>query len=440
MIYIENLIIGAGISGLSNAFFLKRNNRDFLILDSQNKAGGKIRGQYIDGYRLEYGPNTVLYNNDPFRDIVKHLQLEKDLVYSNPQVKNRFILKKNVIHKIPTSLFSFLSSKLLTFKGKISIFKDLFSKKNNHDMPVEDFIKSRFGSQIHDNLIEPFLTGVYASDTSKLSSKYSLKKLWQFQKESSSIIFGLLKKRNVQKSPIVYFKEGFGYFINKLVDFVKENLLLSCKVSRIEKNNDFLIVDTECGKKIKCKKLFISTESNQISKMIFDVSLKEALQKIKYNSIDVIHLGFEKEKAKFNFNGFGLLSRKKDNRNFLGVLFNSQIFSNICSKENELITVLVGGQNNPTIVKESPDEVLNTIKNDMKNLFKISEFNFEKHFRWREAIPLYSINHDLVNKEIEKFNINNPNIFINSNFLDGVSVSDCILKSYESVEKSLKIS
>ena len=146
------------------------------------------------------------------------------------------------------------------------------------------------------------------------------------------------------------------------------------------------------------------------------------------------------KKAKFNFNGFGLLSRKKDNRNFLGVLFNSQIFSNICSKENELITVLVGGQNNPTIVKESPDEVLNTIKNDMKNLFKISEFNFERHFRWREAIPLYSINHDLVNKEIEKFNVNNPNIFINSNFLDGVSVSDCILKSYESVLKSLKIS
>ena len=56
------------------------------------------------------------------------------------------------------------------------------------------------------------------------------------------------------------------------------------------------------------------------------------------------------------------------------------------------------------------------------------------------AIPLYSINHDLVNKEIEKFNVNNPNIFINSNFLDGVSVSDCILKSYKSVEKSLKIS
>ena len=93
MIYIENLIIGAGISGLSNAFFLKRNNRDFLILDSQNKAGGKIRGQYIDGYRLEFGPNTVLYNNDPFRDIVKYLQLEKDLVYSNPQVKNRFIFR-----------------------------------------------------------------------------------------------------------------------------------------------------------------------------------------------------------------------------------------------------------------------------------------------------------------------------------------------------------
>ena len=55
----------------------------------------------------------------------------------------------------------------------------------------------------------------------------------------------------------------------------------------------------------------------------------------------------------------------------------------------------------------------------------------------REAIPIYSINHDLVNKEIQKFHVNNPNIFINSNFIDGVSVSDCILKSFDSVMKSL---
>lgn len=437
MIYIENLIIGAGISGLSTAFFLKRNNKQFLILDSQPKAGGKIKGQYIDGYRIEYGPNTVLFNNDPFKDIVKHLQLEKDLIYSNPQVKNRFILKKNIIYKIPTNISSFLSSKLLSFKGKISIFKDLFSKRDIDDLPVENFIKLRFGSQIHDNLIEPFLTGVYASDTSKLSAKYSLKKLWQFQKESRSIILGLLKNSKIQKSSIVYFSRGFDYFIDKLVNFVKDNLLFSCKALSIERKNDFLIVNTECGKQIKCKKLFISTESTQISKMIFDVSLKEVLQKIKYNSIDVVHLGFEKKKTKFNFNGFGLLTRKKDKHNFLGVLYNSQIFSNVCFEKNELITVLVGGQNNPRIVKENPDEVLKIIKNDMKNLFKISSFNFEKHFRWREAIPIYSINHDLVNKEIQKFHVNNPNIFINSNFIDGVSVSDCILKSFDSVMKSL---
>ena len=70
---------------------------------------------------------------------------------------------------------------------------------------------------------------------------------------------------------------------------------------------------------------------------------------MRYNPIDVIHLGFKRKNANDKISGFGLLTRKVDNKNFLGVLFNSEIFPNVCSKKNHLITVLLGGDDQKAV-------------------------------------------------------------------------------------------
>ncbi|REI18152.1 FAD-dependent oxidoreductase, partial [Staphylococcus felis] len=55
-------VIGAGITGLSSAFFIKKNypEVDVTIYEATNRPGGKIKTEKRDGYVIELGPESYL--------------------------------------------------------------------------------------------------------------------------------------------------------------------------------------------------------------------------------------------------------------------------------------------------------------------------------------------------------------------------------------------
>src|SRR5678809_542186 len=53
-------IIGAGITGLTAAFYLKRQGIDVTVYESGDRVGGVIQSLRQDGYLAEFGPNTIL--------------------------------------------------------------------------------------------------------------------------------------------------------------------------------------------------------------------------------------------------------------------------------------------------------------------------------------------------------------------------------------------
>ena len=57
-------IIGAGISGLTTAFYLKRARPDWqlTVFDADWQAGGTMQTVEIDGFRFEAGGNGFLTN------------------------------------------------------------------------------------------------------------------------------------------------------------------------------------------------------------------------------------------------------------------------------------------------------------------------------------------------------------------------------------------
>ena len=56
------IVIGAGISGLSAAYWLVRKGFDVEIFERENRVGGVIQTLREDGYLFEKGPNSFLDN------------------------------------------------------------------------------------------------------------------------------------------------------------------------------------------------------------------------------------------------------------------------------------------------------------------------------------------------------------------------------------------
>ena len=63
-------IIGAGITGLTAAFYLKRKGVPVTVYEASDRVGGAIQSVRMEGYLAEFGPNTILETSPKVTQLV----------------------------------------------------------------------------------------------------------------------------------------------------------------------------------------------------------------------------------------------------------------------------------------------------------------------------------------------------------------------------------
>ena len=432
---VDIIILGSGISGLTLGFYLEKKNKDFLVFESCNSFGGNISTKNKKGFICENGPNTVLINNDSVKDLISDLKIKNDVIYPNNNNNKRFLINKGKLIKIPQSFGQFLKSNILSLSAKIRIFFEIFIKKSDKNFSVYDFFKRRFGKEFHDVLIEPFLTGIYAGNTRKMSIKFVLKKIWNLEQNYGSVILGFIKKKSRNISPKSFnFKNGLSDLTNTIHQKIKDKIRFNSKITSISKIGNLYEITVNNNIKYRCTKLISTIPAYALSEIIFDKKLSQCLKKIYYCPIYVLHLGLEKQKIKNDISGFGVLTKPSDNKSFLGIIFNSRIFPHLAPSDKDLITVMVGGTRQEQLLKTNKELLFDKIVSDIKKLISYDGQIIMKHdFLWEKGIPQYGLNHDNITNEIKNFENKNKDLHIIGNYVNGISVSDC-------VEKAVKLS
>ncbi len=438
-------ILGGGITGLSAAYQLKKAKQPFVLLEAEDRLGGKIQSFQEKGYTCELGPNTVLINNAETKALLKELDLEDQLLFPDEvAIKNRFVLKNGAIEAIPNSFSSALKSKLFGINTLGKVLSEPLRKKNtsNQEESLASFAKRRFGKQIYDDFITPFVTGIYAGDPEKMSIDYVLSILKQAEQEHGSVLRGMMKimkekKKNAQaanlpKQKIFSFKGGLQSLIDALAIYIQEETRLESKVLHIEKQGQKYTIQYSKGSAthqveacgiISCLPSYALSAIYAESQFSFSAQLK----KIRNIPAVVLHFGFKKENIGFSKKGFGILSRAKEKVPFLGILFNSHFFPHTSSKENSLITVICGGYRYPEIGIKGDNEIIEEVLESIMPLLQIKQQpNFSHVHRWQNGIPQYELGYASIETSIKEFESKNSNFYVGGNFYNGISVSDCI--------------
>ena len=177
--HIDIAIIGAGLTGLTTAFWLTRAGKKIQIIERQDRAGGQIRTFQENGFVYESGPNTGVVSYPEVAELFAALSPDCTLETAREESKKRWIWKGNKFHALPSGLVSAVTTPLFTLYDKFRILGEPFrAKGTNPDESVAELAARRLGKSFVDYAVDPFLSGVYAGNPHTLVTRHALPKLY----------------------------------------------------------------------------------------------------------------------------------------------------------------------------------------------------------------------------------------------------------------------
>ncbi len=446
----EVVIIGAGISGLSTAFFLKEKGFKVSVLEVNQEVGGTMKSRIMDGYLIEYGPNSALETTPLLKNICRKVGILDQMIYANESSKKRCILREGRLHPLPLSVLSFIFAGLWSFKGKMRLLLEPFYGRAKEEESIAQFVKRRLGREFLDYAINPFVAGVYAGNPECLSVRMAFPKLYALEEKHGGLIVGTIKgaferRRRVEKAKITAkmfsFLEGMGTFPKAIASYLGSSVCTNAKATDIAKSRDKLIVSFKKNGKdssLTTNTLVISTPAYQTPKLTKRISPKisNVLNQIHYPPLCQVVLGYQVNDLGLKPDGFGFLVPQKEKRDILGTIFSSSIFPKRSPDGYVELTTFVGGTRTPELALRSDQNIIQTVKNELTNILKIKgNPEFVHLSRWQNAIPQYNLGYDMVHKAIEEVEKEHPGLYFCANYLGGIAVGDCIMSAQRTAEK-----
>ncbi len=444
------IVIGAGISGLSAALKLKDRGFDVTVLEKSSRAGGVLNTFEKDGYRAESGSNAVMVQSPKTLDFLDRVGAKAKMEISNPIAKKRFFAKYGKPQAVPMSPISLLFTPLFSFLGKIRLLCEPFIKKIDADDPsMAQFILHRFGKDVLDYAINPFMAGVYGGDPEKLSAKHAFPPFWNLERKYGSIIRGAIKsmkeKRatgNFFKPMMISFNGGMKVLPEAIASSLGDPIKTDVKIFSIDFSGEGWQVQWATNDEEVCDNydaLVFAIPAAEIANLPIAGSLAtelEFLKNITYAPVATYTMGFERKSISHKLDGFGVLTPAKENFNILGSLFVSSIFSGRAKEDCVTLTNYIGGMRHPELASLPEAEMRKIVLDDISKLLGIKgEPLFEKMFFWKHAIPQYNVGYGDFLEAMEILEDKFQNIALVGAYRGGVGVSACMESALQAATK-----
>jgi oxygen-dependent protoporphyrinogen oxidase len=456
------VIIGGGISGLSTALYLKEQAHaagheiEYLLIEKGNRLGGNIFTEKVDGFLIEGGPDCFLSEKPWAAQLCKHLGLGDQIIPTQEENKGTFVLSKGKLHEmpeglilmVPTKIWPLLTTSLFSWMGKLRMGFELFipAKHGKEDETLGSFVRRRLGREALDKIAEPLVAGVHAGDPETMSMRASFPKFMEMEEEYGSLIKGMLarmrKAKEVQRAqagprPTMFMtlKDGLGTMINAIASRLDApSIKLNTAVSRIEEKDGRYVIHFHPSSLIphpsplEADSVILSTPAHISSSLVkeMDPSLSEKLATVPYVSTATVTLAFKASEVSLP-RSFGFVIPRVEKRRIMAATFTSRKFAGRCPDEYVMIRCFVGGSKNEYLVNLDDNGMVEMVREELKDIIGITaEPVLSRVFRWRKAMPQYTIGHlDRVHSIFEKVH-RHPGLYLTGSAYHGIGISDSI--------------
>lgn len=433
-------IIGAGLTGLTTAWYLKKNGLRATILEKSDRPGGVIRTYSEDGFIYESGPNTGVLGNPEALELLEDMYPECEVEVADQTAKARWIWKGHRWEPLPSGLLSAIRTPLFSFGDKLRILGEPFRKKgNNPEETLAQLVQRRLGKSFLSYAVDPFILGIYAGDPNFLVTKYALPKLYNLEQNYGSFIRGSIKKAKEPKTErdkkatreIFSVKGGLQNLVDALIQKNEgQDIVLNCReITVFPSQNGTYRIETTSGVNMEADYVVSTVGAHALSGLI-PFAFNEKLSDIcclKYAKVAQVSLGFRKWEG-LPLKAFGGLVPFEEHRDILGALFISSFLKNRAPEGGALLSVFLGGLRRPEIAELSDREIYDVVEREIKQMMNLTQFSPDlvKIHHYNHAIPQYGPESAERIRAIEELQNNHPGLILGGNIRDGIGMADRI--------------
>ncbi|HEY6929375.1 MAG TPA: protoporphyrinogen oxidase [Thermoanaerobaculia bacterium] len=430
----RTIVIGAGLSGLVHAYKLARSGRDVLVLEASDRAGGVVRTEKQDGFQLELGPNTVRPTPELWA-LAGDLGLQAEALLVSSRAP-RYIDFGGKLHPLPMSPIALARTRLLSPKGKLRLLAEPFIRT---PVPGSDTVRSffarRLGPQVAERMVEPFVSGIFAGDGTRLSASACFPKLTRWERERGSLLAGALADRfagrSSAKSPVrglLSFREGLETLPRAIASALGGRLVRKTPAVKVIRFGNAWTVRT-MDEELPASRVVIATPASEAARLAetFAPPAARALASIPLPPLAVLHLAWPIAAFTRIPEGFGHLVVPQTGRRILGAVYTSSLFPDRAPDGQVLMTVFLGGSRDPQAPALSETELVGHALRDLDAALGIrGEPKVVRLTRYTNALPQCDLGHESRLKILADTEQSWPGIAFIGNYRGGMSVGDVV--------------
>jgi protoporphyrinogen/coproporphyrinogen III oxidase len=446
-------IIGAGITGLTAAFYLKRSGLSVTVYEASGRAGGVIQSLRKDGYLAEFGPNTLLETSPKISQLVRDAGLQPRRLDSDPKAEARYVVRYKRPIAMPSQPLGFFTTDLFTLKAKLAVVREPFIKprRDGVEESIAQFVVRRFNQEFLDHAIDALVAGIYAGDPHKLSVTHAFPKLKALEDNYGSMIKGQLfggrdrKKRGEvakDRAPKFSFDEGLQVLPDSLAEQLGDSRQLNTAVTKLKQTGEgWTLTLTSGGREFETRHSAVIYAGTAFKlaqlKIESDKSVDlSPLSEVRYPPVASVVLGFRREDVAHPCEGFGMLIPRIEGFKILGTIFSSSLFPNRAPAGHHTLTSYIGGERYPEMASLPADKLYDLVCDDLRILLGITgRPTFQHSVFYPRAIPQYNVGYGRYRALMTETEDKVPGLFLAGHYRDGVSLSDSIVSGCNVVER-----
>lgn len=446
-------VLGGGITGLSAAHRLAALGHSVRLFEQGTRLGGVVQTEVKDGWLSESGPNSFQESSPEIGQLLGELGLQSEILAAGPEAKNRYLVRDGGLVPLPMSPGAFLRSPLFSLRAKLRAAQELFSSRRNRigDVALAPFIRTHFGQEMVDYAVQPFVSGIYAGDPEKLSTRHAFPRLWQLEKEHGSLLRGQIagaRQRRAQGLPrmprLISFRRGLQALPEALAARLpRGTTLLKTRVDGLVPSGSRWTIHWHDGWRTHSEAfdcVVSALPAPALARLTvgsFGEQSLAGLASVETAPVSSLFLGFRRDQVAHPLDGFGALVPAVEKRAVLGVIFSSTLFPGRAPAGHVALTVMVGGALQPELAALPPDQLWAAIRVDLRDLLGVTgEPVVRRHAFWPQAIPQYHLGHERHLIMMDACERMHPGLFIGGNVRDGIALPHCLLAGQRLAERA----